>query len=131
MQRKIFREWETIGPFLAVGFIGFCLNMVLLTVALWAGVKVQAAILLGIAASTLCNFMLDRHWVFSHTRKRSIVPQFVGFLLTCLLGAAANYSTALGVLLLFPSLLPQFAELAGILVGTSLNYVVLRFYIFI
>ncbi len=124
------REWRFIWPYLAVGFIGFCLNMTLLTLGLWAGVPVRPALLLGIAASTCCNFMLDRHWVFSHARERAVAPQFIGFLCVCLLGAGLNYATAATLLKHIPWLLPQVAEWAGILVGTSFNYLLLRFFIF-
>lgn len=123
-------ELSYILQYLAVGFLGFCLNMVVLTSALLLGAKVKIALILGIAASTLFNFVLDRHWVFSYARHRSLILQFVGFIFVCLAGAWLNYRCAIGLLGLFPKLWPQVAEIVGIIVGTTFNYLLLRFAIF-
>ena len=116
-----------IASYLVVGFVGFCANMLVLTVALKMGVAVKVAIIQGIVTSTLLNFILDRHVVFPHARHRALAGQFIGFILVCLLGALVNYIVALSLLFLF---FPQLAELFGIIVGTSFNYVLLRFVVF-
>lgn len=119
-----------ILQFLAVGFLGFCLNMLFLTIALMAGVGIRVSLVSGIAASTLFNFALDRHVVFSYASHRGFFWQFLGFILTCVAGAWINYSIAMAILSAFPRLLPHIAELAGILIATAFNYLLLRYFIF-
>jgi len=123
-------ELTYIVQYLAVGFLGFCLNMLVLTFFLMTGVGVRGALISGIAASTLFNFSLDRHVVFSHARHQTFAWQFLGFILTCLAGAWLNYKCAMAILAVFPKLIPHIAELAGIIVGTAFNYLLLRFIIF-
>lgn len=123
-------EWRFIWPYLWVGFLGFCLNMGVLTLALYFGLPVKPALAFGIAASTLSAFFLDRHMVFSHARGRDLLQQFGGFIVVCLLGAALNYICATTLLYYFPTLLPHVAEWFGILVGTTFNYLLLRFWVF-
>lgn len=123
-------ELSYILQFLAVGFLGFCLNMLVLTFTLMAGAGIRASLISGITASTLFNFTLDRHIVFSYASHRGFLWQFLGFILTCVAGAWINYSTAMAILTACPKLLPHLAELAGIIVATAFNYVVLRYAIF-
>lgn len=123
-------EISYIVQFLGVGFLGFCLNMLVLTFTLMAGVGLRASLISGITASTLFNFALDRHVVFSYARHRAFVWQFLGFILTCVAGASINYSTAMAILTAWPKLLPHIAELAGIIIATAFNYLLLRYIIF-
>lgn len=123
-------ELDLVLQFLAVGFLGFLTNMTLLTIALHYGIDVRFAIMLGITASTIVNFVFDRGFVFPHARRRAFLGQFMGFALVCLCGATLNFACATELLYQFPQLLPQLAELGGILVGTTFNYLFLRLLIF-
>lgn len=104
--------------------------MLVLTVALKAGIEVRIALILGITTSMTLLFILDRHLVFSHARYRDVLPQLIGFLIVCFVGGALNYLSAMALLSAFPGLLVQAAELVGIIVGTTFNYIFLRFLIF-
>lgn len=123
-------ESSYLLQFLVVGFLGVGVNLAVLTLALWAGVPVKLAIILGIAVSMVFNFALDRRFTFSYARHGKISQQFVGFVAVCLIGSLLNYLSAIWLLKRFPHLLPQLAELVGIVVGTFFNYSLSRFLIF-
>jgi putative flippase GtrA len=123
-------EWNPIILFLFVGFIGFCVNMAVLTFALWEGVDYRIAIISGIVASTVLLFVLDRHFVFSHASHRAVTPQLIGFLIVCFLGGVLNYLVSIFLLFLFPGLMVQLAELVGIIVGATFNYFCLCYMVF-
>lgn len=126
----LYPESSYLLQFLVVGFLGIGVNLGVLTLALWAGIAVKLAIILGIAVSMVFNFALDRRFAFSYARNGKISQQFVGFVTVCLLGSLLNYLSAIWLLKRFPSLLPQLAELVGISVGTFFNYTLSRFLIF-
>lgn len=123
-------EFTYLSQFLVVGFSGVFVNLFVLTMALLADFNVNVSIFLGIAISMIWNFSLDRRFVFPYARHKTIFYQFIGFICVCIGGAFLNYQTALKLLHLYPDLLPQVAELGGILVGTSFNYLLSRFLIF-
>lgn len=123
-------KWNSVALFLLVGFLGFCLNMAILTIALWGGMDVKIAIILGITASTTLLFALDRHFVFSHARHKSVTPQLIGFLIACLIGGMFNYYATTFLLTEFSWLMPQVAEIFGLIVGAIFNYFFLRYLVF-
>jgi putative flippase GtrA len=127
---KIHSEWKSIFLFLAVGFLGFCLNITILTIALWVGIDVKKAIVMGITASTLLLFFIDRSFVFSYASHKAATPQLFGFIMVCIAGGELNYLISMSLLTLFPSLLAQIAETVGIIVGVIFNYIFLRLLVF-
>ena len=116
--------------FLVIGILGTFINLAILTGALYVGLAVQPALILGVAVSMLSNFALNRRFAFSYARNQNIVKQFIDFVTTCLLGAILNYICATNLLQAFPSLIPQLAELVGIAVGTAVNYTTGRIFVF-
>lgn len=123
-------EWRYIVPYLLVGFIGFCINMIILTVAIWEGVDVHLSILMGISASLITCFILDRYYVFEGGKHHKISLQFVCFIFVCFLGACINFGCAVGLLRLFTWITPHGAALVGIIIGTTFNYIIFRTLIF-
>jgi putative flippase GtrA len=123
-------NWKPVTLFLVVGFLGFCVNMAILSSALWEGINFRIAIILGITGSTLLLFALDRHFVFSDARHQNVTPQLIGFLIICFLGGVLNYLVSIMMLSWIPGLMIQAAEWVGILVGATFNYFFLRYMIF-
>lgn len=123
-------EWNPIILFLVVGFLGFCVNMAVLSFALWEGVDYRLAIILGITASTTLLFALDRHFVFADSRHKDVTPQLIGFLVVCFIGGVLNYLVTIALLSLSPELKVQAAEWVGIIVGATFNYFCLRYMVF-
>ncbi|MBA3603126.1 MAG: GtrA family protein [Parachlamydiaceae bacterium] len=104
--------------------------MVILTIALWQEVNLKLSIILGITASTTLLFLLDRHFVFSYARHKRVTPQIFGFILACFIGGALNYFSTIGLLSTFSGLLPQIAEIGGLIIGAIFNYFFLRYLVF-
>ncbi len=130
MTSKKCSEWNSIALFITAGFLGFCLNMSILTLALWQGITVKIAIVLGISTSTMFLFILNRHFVFSHARDKNIKFQFFGFITVCFFGGLINYFSATTLLETFPWLMAQVAEVAGLIIGAIFNFFLLRYFVF-
>jgi putative flippase GtrA len=62
-----------------------------------------------IIVSMLSNFVLNRWFTFPHAVKSPWLPQLIGFISACSVGAVINYITVLLLLYLFPLLehIPQ------------------------
>jgi dolichol-phosphate mannosyltransferase len=122
--------WSHLAQFLFVGGVGTVVNLAVLTLLLFAGVGVNAALAAAIAVSMVSNFALNRRFTFSYARHDPVLQQFAGFVGACLLGAILNYTLATALLLQFPRLSPQLAALAGIVAGSGLNFLFNRFAVF-
>jgi dolichol-phosphate mannosyltransferase len=126
-----FGAWSQLAPFLVVGALGTALNLVALTGLLAVGVSTRPAVAGAIFLSMCFNFVLNRRFSFSEARQGTSWPrQFLTFLAASSLGAVVNYKTALFLLKHVPTLPPQAAALAGIAVGTGLNFVASRYLVF-
>ncbi len=104
--------------------------MGILTFALWQEVNFKLAIILGITSSTVLLFLLDRHFVFSDARHKRVTPQIFGFILACFICGALNYFSTIGLLSTFSGLIPQIAEIGGLIIGAIFNYFFLRYFVF-
>jgi dolichol-phosphate mannosyltransferase len=125
-----FGVWTQLLQFLTVGALGTVVNLATLTAALALGLPTRVSVAAAIFISMCFNFVLNRRFSFSASRSGSIIRQFIGFVLASSLGAVLNYLTTVFVLARAPGLRPQVAAVAGIVVGTGLNFVASRYLVF-
>jgi dolichol-phosphate mannosyltransferase len=80
---------------------------------------------LAIWAAMTWNFLLNRRFTFSYARSSSVLRQYVLFCLSCLVGAAVNWSLTMALCFLVPFFDKHEAVAAflGIVAGTAFNYV--------
>jgi dolichol-phosphate mannosyltransferase len=123
-----FGTWSHLGQFLVVGASGLVVNLLLLTLLLWLGAEKGPAVASSIALSMLWNFGLNRRFSFSYARTEAVLPQLVGFVAACSVGAVVNYviTTAIWDAVR----IKQVAAIAGVVAGTGLNFVTNRFVVF-
>jgi dolichol-phosphate mannosyltransferase len=126
-----FGVWSQLAQFLFVGALGTVVNLLALTALLALDVPTRPAVGAAIFLSMCSNFVLNRRFSFSEARHGKSWPrQFLTFLAASSLGALVNYATALFLLKHVAALPPQVAALAGIAVGTGLNFVASRYLVF-
>jgi dolichol-phosphate mannosyltransferase len=122
--------WSEVAQFAVVGASGLVVNLLVLTFLLYLGVNADASIAVAILVSVCTNFLLNRRFTFSHSRRGYMPTQFLNYVLAVSFGSLVNYAVALSLLRLIPSLLPQVASLAGIAAATVVNFVALKFVVF-
>lgn len=120
--------WSHLIQFLVVGVSGLAVNLGALTLLLHTPLAKEEDVAVAIVISMLWNFVLNRRFSFSYARDRSIVPQFLGFVTACSVGALVNYVTTLRLWEVIPY--KQLAAVVGVLAGTAFNFVASRFIIF-
>jgi dolichol-phosphate mannosyltransferase len=120
--------WSHLIQFLIVGLSGLAVNLGALTLLLHTSLDKEQDVAVAILISMLWNFALNRRFSFSYARDRSIVPQFLGFLTACSVGALVNYFTTLRLWEVIPY--KQLAAVLGVVAGTAFNFVASRFIIF-
>jgi dolichol-phosphate mannosyltransferase len=125
-----FGVWSQLAQFLVVGGLGTLVNLVLLSLFLAAGVAPRVSVGAAIFLSMCFNFVLNRRYSFAGARERPWPRQLVGFLGASSLGALVNYATTVWMLARLPQLKPQLAALAGIAVGTGINFLASRYLVF-
>jgi len=125
-----FGVWTQLLQFLTVGALGTVVNLAALTAALALGMPTRVSVAIAIFISMCFNFVLNRRFSFSASRSGSVLRQFVGFVLASSVGALLNYLTTVFVLSRAPGTRPQLAAVAGIAVGTGLNFVASRYLVF-
>jgi dolichol-phosphate mannosyltransferase len=125
-------DWAHFLQFALVGASGVIVNLAALTLLIWAYLPTRVAGAVAIFIAMVSNFALNRYITFSYARHAPVLPQLVGFMGACSLGALANYGVFLGALHVWPALVgfPQPAALLGILAGTVINYVMSRYFVF-
>lgn len=123
-----FEAISQVAHFLLVGLSGLVVNLVLLTGWLWLGVAAPVAMVLAIALSMVWNFILNRRFSFSYAQDQAVLPQFLGFVSACSLGAFVNYLVSLVVLRVVGT--PQLAALVGTAGATGFNFLASRLYVF-
>lgn len=114
--------------FSVVGALGLVVNLVVLTLALQAGVSRPVAVLLAIVVSMISNFFLNRNFSFSYARTGSVWRQFTNFVTACSFGAVVNYVVTLVTMDWTP--LPQLAATLGVLAGMGFNFLASRYWVF-
>jgi dolichol-phosphate mannosyltransferase len=122
--------WSEVVQFIVVGASGALVNLVAVTALLLAGMRASVSIACAIAVSICTNFILNRRFTFSHSRRGHMPTQFLSYVASVSCGALINYFAALVLIRVFPQLIPQLASLGGILVATVANFVALKFLVF-
>ncbi|MCX8065939.1 MAG: glycosyltransferase family 2 protein [Candidatus Hydrogenedentes bacterium] len=135
LRRLYFYKYENLTYFLhfaIVGFSGTIVNLIVLTLLVLLGIPVRASVALAIVVAMLSNFILNRWLTFPHARESPWLPQLLGFVSACSLGAVVNYITVLLLLYLFPLFekIPQIPALIGILAGLIFNFVLSKNFVF-
>jgi dolichol-phosphate mannosyltransferase len=125
-----FGAWSQLVQFLTVGGLGTVVNLVLLTLLLYAGVPARPSVALAIVLSMCFNFVLNRRFSFGESRKESWLRQFIGFMSACSVGALINYAITLLLIGEDFGLRPQLAALIGIAVATAFNFIASRYLVF-
>lgn len=127
-----FGNWSYFAQFGFVGGIGVFTNLLSLSILDWLGSPLEWAIAISIWISMTGNFVLNRWITFSHARASSILTQYVGFVLSCSLGALVNYFITLSLAREFALLaeFPQIAAVFGILGGMLINFFTNRYWVF-
>jgi dolichol-phosphate mannosyltransferase len=120
--------WSHLAQFLAVGCSGVVVNLAFLTLFLYLRFSNRVAVAGAIFVSMMWNFALNRRLSFSYARSRRVLPQFLGFVGACALGAAVNYWVTQALWDAFR--LKQAAALCGVLAGTAFNFVASRSLVF-
>lgn len=118
--------------FALVGASGVVVNLATLTLLLWVGLPIQAAVGAAIGLSMFSNFVLNRRITFSYAREGNLWLQLAGFFIGSSFGAIVNYAVTMLLLKEIPALhaLPQAASLVGICAGLAFNYGVSRYLVF-
>jgi dolichol-phosphate mannosyltransferase len=122
--------WSQLAQFLAVGGLGTMVNLALLTLFLYLSVPERLAVALAIVLSMFFNFLLNRRFSFSVTRKEGWIRQFIGFMSACSIGALINYAVTLALMGESFQLYPQIAALIGIATATAFNFIASRYLVF-
>lgn len=122
--------WSQLIQFLAVGAIGTVVNLAALTVLGAVHVPLRAAVALAIWIAMSSNFVLNRRFSFSFARGGPWWGQYWRFVAASACGALVNYAVTVALLDHIPGLLPQVAALAGIALGTGINFVASRYLVF-
>jgi putative flippase GtrA len=105
-------------------------NLVLLTLFLYAGIATRPSVALAIVLSMIFNFVLNRRFSFGEKRRQGWLRQFIGFMSACSLGALINYAVTLLLIARVFGRQPQLAALVGIAAATAFNFIASRYLVF-
>ncbi|MBP8128696.1 MAG: glycosyltransferase family 2 protein [Candidatus Hydrogenedentes bacterium] len=127
-----FANWAHFVQFGIVGFTGTIVNLAVLTLLVFLGAPLRAAVALAILTAMVSNFVLNREFTFSYARSGPFWRQMFGFIAASSVGAVVNYATVLVLLHTWPVLerLPQVASVVGILAGLIFNFFASRYLVF-
>ena len=78
------------------------------------------------------NFWTNRRLTFSYGRKGKLAEQYIRFVLSCGLGAMFSWSISVSLasqIVMFMTH-PIIAAIIGVMVGTTTNYLLSRFWVF-
>lgn len=124
-------HWVRILHFVLVGSTGLVVDLVVFSLLLrwW---PLAAARVVAIWAAMTWNFWLNRQLTFFDARPHAVLPQYLSFCLSCLLGAAINWSVSVGLCtaLAFFDRWKQLAVICGGAAGTGSNYLLSRRVVF-
>jgi dolichol-phosphate mannosyltransferase len=128
-----FGGWSQLAQFCMLGASGMAVDLVIYALLLRAGVFLPLARALSIFIAMSWNFVLNRRVSFSPSRfGRPIKKQYVLWLVSCGLGAAASWSVAVSLTLFtkFFAAHVFLAAILGIVVGSLLNFILARYWVF-
>lgn len=133
LRRLFIYKWPNgayLAQFAVVGGSGTLVNVAVVTLLAAIGLPDAVAIAGGIGVSFFSNFVLNRHFTFSHARDESRSVQLAGFAVASAFGLATNYVVTLWVRREFPQMPIQIAVFTGILAGMGFNYFTSRYVVF-
>jgi dolichol-phosphate mannosyltransferase len=128
-----FGGWSQLVQFAVVGLSGMAVDLLVYAVLLRAGVMIPVARALAIFMAMSWNFVLNRRVSFSAGRfGRPVVEQYLLWLASCGLGAVTSWSVAVSLTLLtrFFAAHVFLAAILGIVVGSLLNFILARYWVF-
>lgn len=135
LRRLYFYKYENLTYFFhfaLVGFSGTIVNLAVLTLLVFAGIPVRISVAVAIVVAMLSNFVLNRWFTFPHAQESPWLPQLLGFVSACSLGAVVNYITVLLLLYIFPLFekIPQIPAVIGVLAGLVFNFILSKNIVF-
>jgi dolichol-phosphate mannosyltransferase len=115
--------WARAVHFVMVGSTGLVVDLLLFSLLL-AWLPLGWARVLAIWVAMTWNFWLNRQLTFFDARAHSVLRQYAGFCLSCLLGAALNWSVSVGLCAAFAFFdsWKTLAAVCGVVAGTASNY---------
>ncbi len=125
------REWTYFLTFAAVGASGMIVDVVTFLLAL-SLFPPSAARAVAIWVAMTWNFGGNRTFTFRGHRRDDFWSQYVGYCLSCLVGAVVNWSISVAAWSYVPGLssTPWLPPLLGVAGGTGFNYVLCRWWVF-
>ena len=128
-----FGGWSQLGQFFLVGASGVVVDLLTYAVLLRAGFMISLARALAIVMAMSWNFVINRRVSFSASRfSRPVIEQYLIWLASCGLGAVTSWSVAVSLTLLtrFFAAHVFLAAIFGIGVGSLLNFILARYWVF-
>jgi dolichol-phosphate mannosyltransferase len=129
-----FGGWSQLGQFFLVGASGVVVDLLTYAVLLRAGFMISLARALAIVMAMSWNFVINRRLSFSASRfSRPVIEQYLLWLASCGLGAVTSWSVAVSLTLLtrFFAAHVFLAAIFGIVVGSLLNFILARYWVFV
>jgi dolichol-phosphate mannosyltransferase len=118
-----FDSSRTFIKFAVVGASGVVVNLGAFTSLLHMGLNKYIASPAAIELSIISNFLLNNYWTFAERNSRdNIHIRGLKFNLVSFLSLGVSYSVFVLMSLLFPSVLPQINQAAGIIPAMLINY---------
>jgi putative flippase GtrA len=115
--------------FLVVGVGGLSVDVAVLWLLERSGLGHEVARALSLAVATVVTWVLNRHFTFGESGRRSRV-EFGRYALVALVAQSVNYLVFLGVLRAAPDMVHTLAAVIGAVVATGFSYTGQRFFTF-
>jgi dolichol-phosphate mannosyltransferase len=128
-----FGIWSQLGQFCLVGASGMAVDLMIYVLLLGAGVALPVARALAIFIAMSWNFALNRRISFSRSRfGRAIIQQYFLWLASSGLGAVTSWIVAVSLTLFtkFFAVHVLLAAMLGIAVGSLVNFLLARYWVF-
>jgi dolichol-phosphate mannosyltransferase len=124
-------HWVRVLHFVLVGSTGLVVDLVAFSLLLRC-LPLATARVVAIWVAMTWNFWLNRRLTFFDARPQAVLPQYLSFCLSCLLGAAINWSVSVGLCTAFAFFdrWKQLAVICGVVAGTGSNYLLSRRVVF-
>lgn len=118
--------------FCVVGATGVVIDLSAYALLLHLGLAIALGRALAIWIAMTWNFALNRRLTFTYSRKASILPQYFRYVASCGLGALVSWSTSMGLVQTVGWFEKHIflAATIGILLGTVVNFVLSRTWVF-
>jgi dolichol-phosphate mannosyltransferase len=124
------------SQFCFVGCTGMVVDLSIYTGLLWLTTGLPARLYvsraMAIVVAMTWNFWLNRRLTFSYSRNGNLIMQYLRFASTCSVGAAVNWSVAVGLVKIVPFFFQHVltAAVLGIAAGTLSNFFMSRRWVF-